>query len=125
MVDRLELQGRVSRIEAQQRIVLARKILYFSGQRVEAAPKAARRVMLQISRALPVRYSARASTAKASSLPAAASDSICASQTFASNSANQRRNSARSAGASVATAFSKDSTIVMIDHLLSIVTDLA
>jgi len=52
----------------------------------------------QISIAFPALNSARASAARTSSFPAAASASIWASQAAPSNSANQRRNFCRSAG---------------------------
>ncbi len=62
--------------------------------------------MFQSSRAEPDWKSASASFASRSSLPAQASCSICLSQAAASNSANQRRNSASSDGGSASMAFS-------------------
>ena len=91
-----------------------RDCLDLGRQRIEALPKPLRGEVPQSSRAVPLLYSASASWARLSSLPDAASDSICASQAAASNSANHARNLANSAGDSCLIEFSRDSTVAMI-----------
>ena len=71
-----KLQGRMRRILLEKSVVTSGKILNVDWQSIEAAPESTRREMPQISRALPLRYSSRASSASASNFPAAASASI-------------------------------------------------
>ena len=96
----LEVQGPMRWVGLQQRKAPMREGLDFCGKRFKTLPEPLGSCVLQSSRTEPARQSARASAAIASSLPAAASCSICLSQASASNSANQRRNSASSEGGS-------------------------
>lgn len=70
--------------------------------------------MFQSSRVLPALYSASASAARASSFPAFASASICASQRRASNSANQARNFLSSSGDSLSIRSASLSTSLIV-----------
>ena len=76
VMDWLKMQGRMTHVTLEDCVVTASQILDVCGQLMECLPEPARRKVPQISVALPALYSAKASSARASSLPAAASDSI-------------------------------------------------
>lgn len=76
VTDPLEMERRVARIRFEKNEILVRKRPDFNRQRLVQRPEPGRCQMLQISRAFPSLYAARASATKPASLPALASASI-------------------------------------------------
>ncbi len=72
----LEVQRGMYRIMTKKLVVLSRQNLYRARKNPETIPEFARGIVFQISIAFPALYSARASVARTSSLPACASSSI-------------------------------------------------
>lgn len=117
--DALEAKRGMRGIILEQPILLIRKFTDRARELVVTAPEPLRGVMLQIGFVLPARCSSTASFAKASSLPAATSDSISLSQAPASISRIQFRNWRRSSGDNFSISLSSFSTLV-IRHLQQI-----
>src|SRR5262249_33501291 len=84
----LEMQGRMPRILFQERVVLVSQRTNLRRKPFVSLPESAACEMLHISRDRPARWSAIASSASRSSLPAFVSRSILSSKRAASNFSN-------------------------------------
>lgn len=115
---RLEMQGRMLRIAQPQAVIFQRQLPNFGWKCVQQAPEAGRGQRFQAGGSgeqLPARYSVKASSASASSLPALASREICSSHCWARYASNQRMNSASSCGLNCRTFSSINSTALMAE----------
>jgi hypothetical protein len=109
----LELQRGVTRIIFEKAVLLIRQALDRRSQAPVTSPKLRRGEVPQNSVDFPAAWSRRASSASASSFPAFTSRSIWRSHAAASNSANQRRNSASSSAERPETFFSRASSLLI------------
>jgi len=100
-------------IAHKEPIVVFRELLHFGWQLPEQIPEVWTRVVIQNFVLFPCRWASRASANSRSSLPDAASCSICLSHSSQSRSASQVRNSANSAGESCWICSSSCSTLVI------------
>src|SRR5206468_11138827 len=109
----LEVTRRVTLVLFGAFVGLIRELLDVLWQGSIARPEGRRRVVSQRGLVLPLAWSRRACSARASSLPARTSCSIWRSHAAQSNSRNQARNCASSSGESAWTCCSIFSTLPM------------
>ena len=112
--DTLEAKGGMPRIGDEEPIIVFGKFLNFGWQLPEKVPEVRARVVIQNFVLLPCICASRAAAKIRSSLPDAASCSICLSHSSQSRSSSHVRNSANSDGDSCWICCSSCSTFVMI-----------
>src|SRR5215510_1450165 len=112
-----EMERRVARVRLEELKLLVGELAGGLWQFSVTTPETGRGVVIQIFWERPARWSARASSAIRSSLPAFASVSNCWSQAAASNAANHSRKVASSLGESFRISLSSFSILVMRENI--------